>query len=149
MNPAAAAARTLVRDARSGSLGTLDAAGLPFVSLVAVVDDGRGAPLFLLSGLAEHTRNLRARPAASLLILGGADGTTMDRARVTLTGQVAWLLGPDADAAKQRFVAALAEAKLWVTLPDFAPARLEVQTVRFVGGFARAAVVPVAEYVAG
>ena len=149
MTAPAAADRTLVREARSGSLGTLDAAGVPFVSFVAVVDDGTGAPLFLLSGLAEHTRNLRARPDASLLLLGGADGTTMDRARVTLTGRVAWLEGAAADAAKERFVAALAEAKLWVTLPDFAPARLEVQSVRFVGGFARAAAVPVAEYLAG
>ena len=149
MTASATQARSVVRDARSGSLGTLDAAGSPFVSLVAVVEDGAGSPLFLFSGLAEHTRNLRRRAEASLMIAAASDGHSMDRARVTLTGKVVWLSGDDADSAKARFIAALPEAQVWAALPDFAPARLEVESVRFVGGFARAATVPVADYLQG
>lgn len=142
----AQAARALVRNATSASLGTLGEDGAPFVSLVAVVDDGAGRPLFLLSGLAEHTRNLRARPQASVLI--AVEGTTMDRARVTLSGELQWLEGADAARAREIFVAANAEATVWAALPDFSPARLEVRAVRFVGGFARAATLSATEYLA-
>ena len=135
-----------MRAAVSASLGTIGEDGSPYVSLVAVVDDGGGRPLLLLSGLAEHTRNLKLRSKASMLIAG--EGTTMDRARVTLTGEVVWLEGVEAVRAKETFVAANAEAKVWAALPDFAPARLEVRGVRYVGGFARAATIAAAEYLA-
>ena len=42
--------------------------GYPFVTLLPYALDGRGAPLFLISSLAEHTRNLQADPRASLLV---------------------------------------------------------------------------------
>jgi putative heme iron utilization protein len=54
-------ARELMREARSATVATVDAQGNPLATLVAVTDDAEGRPLFLLSGLAEHTRNLRAR----------------------------------------------------------------------------------------
>lgn len=142
------AARALVQAATNASLGTLSEDGGPLVSLVAVVDDGEGRPLLLLSGLAEHTRNLWRRPQASLLIAAQGSGTTMDRARVTLTGEVRWLSDEEAARAKETFVAARAEAKVWAALPDFAPARLEVKKVRYVGGFARAATISPVEYLA-
>jgi heme iron utilization protein len=142
----AAAVRALVREARSGSLGTLGDDGSPYVSLVALLDDGAGRPLFLLSGLAEHTRNARARPQASVLI--AVEGATIDRARVTLTGMMTWLVGEEATSARAAFVAAIAQAQVWVSLPDFVPARLEVRAVRYVGGFARAATISAVDYLA-
>jgi putative heme iron utilization protein len=132
-----AEARALLRAARTATLATVDASGAPLATLVAVTDDGEGRPLFLLSSLAEHTRNLRARPDASVLISEG-DAATMNRARVTFIGRLRWLEGPEADAARQRFLQTHDEAQTWVTLKDFAPARLELTAVRFVGGFARA-----------
>lgn len=133
-----------MRAATQASLGTVDAAGAPFVSLVAIADDGAGRPLLLVSGLAEHTKNLLRRPDASLLIAEG--GETMDRARVTMTGKVEWLSGPDADAAKARFVERIPEARQWAALPDFRPARLAIEGVRWVGGFGRAATLAAADY---
>ncbi len=147
VTPSSQAARALVREAASASLGSICDDGAPYVSLVAVVDDGSGRPLFLLSGLAEHTRNLRARPQASVLITEGS-GTTMNRARVTLCGALVWLEGADATRAKETFVAANPEARVWAALPDFAPARLDVRAVRYVGGFARAASVSAEDYLA-
>lgn len=146
-NPNATAARMLVRSAATASLGTVCDDGAPLVSLIAVADDGCGRPLFLLSGLAEHTRNLRARPSASVLV--AVDGATMDRARVTLSGVILWLDGDEAARAKETFIAANAEAKVWAALPDFAPARLDIRSVRYVGGFARAASISPAEYLQG
>ncbi|MBK7857574.1 MAG: pyridoxamine 5'-phosphate oxidase family protein [Archangiaceae bacterium] len=135
----AADASQLVQDARTGTLATLGEDGAPLATLVAVSGDDEGRPCFLLSSLAEHTRNLRARPAASLLLCGPGDPTSLDRPRVTLVGAVRWLEGDEAQRARARFVETHPEAKQWVALADFAPARLEVKAVRFVGGFARAA----------
>jgi putative heme iron utilization protein len=140
MNP-----RELMRDARTATLATVDAQGNPLATLVAVTDDGEGRPLFLLSGLAEHTRNLRSRPDASVLVARG-DGATMDRPRLTLSGRMRWLEGDEANAAKARFVATHEEAKVWVTLKDFVPARLELTGARFVEGFARAQSLSVEDY---
>ena len=65
--------RALLRQSRSGALGThsVAMAGFPFVSAVPFVADALGRPAFLLSGLAEHTRNLLADPRASLLVTDG------------------------------------------------------------------------------
>jgi putative heme iron utilization protein len=147
---AAADARALVATIRLASLATTDRdSGAPFASLVATVDDGAGHPLMLLSGLAEHTRNLTARADASLLFVApAADPASLDCPRVTLIGRMAWLARDDASRAVARITAALPEARTWAALPDFRPARLVVQQVRFVGGFARAATVPLADYLA-
>jgi len=140
-------ARELMRAARTATLATVDAAGAPLATLVAVTDDGEGRPLFLLSSLAEHTRNLRARAEASVLVAG--EGASMDRPRLTLSGRVRWLEGEEAQSAKARFVSTHEEARVWVTLTDFAPARLELSAVRFVQGFARAQTLSVETYLKG
>jgi heme iron utilization protein len=138
-NDHAVAARLLLRNTTHGSLGTLAESGAPFVSLVACLDDGAGRPLFLFSSLAEHTRNLKRDPRASLLVAAEAPKGTLDRPRLTLVGRVEWLDGEVAEQAKARFASALPEAKVWVTLADFKPARLAPEELRYVGGFARAA----------
>src|SRR5262245_37459798 len=127
-------ARAVVRAARVASLATVGPAGEPLATLVAVTDDGHGNPLFLVSALAEHTRNLRSNPMASVLIAAG-EGPSLDRTRVTLSGAVTWLAADEAQAAKARFVSTHPEAAVWVTLADFAPARLEPASIRYVGGF--------------
>jgi putative heme iron utilization protein len=144
----AIAARLLLRHSTSGTLGTLTEQGSPFVSLVACLDDGAGRPLFLFTALAEHTRNLKRDPRASLLVAAETTKATLDRPRVTLVGKVDWLNGAAAELAKQQFADTLPEAKVWVTLPDFKPARLAPEEVRYVGGFARAAQLSLDAYLA-
>lgn len=147
---AAADARALVRGGRLATLATLDRdTGAPSATLVAFADDGAGRPLLLLSGLSEHTKNLRARAEASLLIVGdAATPASMNRPRVTLSGEVRWLDADAAAEAKARFLAAHPEAQVYAGLADFTPARFDVRQVRFVGGFARAVTVALADYLA-
>ena len=53
-----------MRTALKGSLATLDReTGHPYASLVLVATEPDGAPIFLISRLALHTRNLREGPA--------------------------------------------------------------------------------------
>ena len=93
-NVASAAAvadvKRLMRLARTGALATLEATGgAPLTTLIGVASDFDGAPLFLMSTLSRHTRNLAADPRASLLLTGGHDrGDPLNHPRVTLSGHV-------------------------------------------------------------
>ena len=63
------AATTLLREGLTGAFATLmTASGDPYCSLVNVATAADGAPLFLLSTLAIHTKNLLADPRVSLML---------------------------------------------------------------------------------
>lgn len=155
MSDALSSCRALTERARFGTLATIsrDPAGFPFATLVAVAFDGRGRPLMLLSRLAEHTRNLEACPRASLLVAPGLpDGAPapsrdpLAAGRMTLVGPCARVADGEVAQARADFLAAHAEAAGYATLADFAPWRLEVEHVRWVGGFGRMSWVSGAEY---
>ena len=100
---AVADAKRLMRLARTGALATLEAErGEPLTTLVGVASDFDGAPLFLMSTLSRHTRNLIRDPRASLLLTGARDrGDPLNHPRVTLGGRVE--LDP-ASGAKSRYL---------------------------------------------
>src|SRR5262249_26361236 len=84
----ACASRHLMRWALKGALATLDRhLAHPYASLVLLATDPTGAPTFLISRLAQHTRNLEQDARASLL-LDGTDGLAdpLTGGRLTLTG---------------------------------------------------------------
>src|SRR5215203_6760699 len=84
------AAKKLMREARSGALGTLMAGpGDPYCSLVNVATQADGTPLLLISGLAIHTKNILADPRASLMLDERKEGDPLQGARVMLMGMVA------------------------------------------------------------
>ncbi|MEZ4300752.1 MAG: DUF2470 domain-containing protein [Polyangiaceae bacterium] len=148
--------RTLLSRARHGTLCThaRDPAGYPFGSLVALACDGRGHPVFLLSGLAEHTRNLTASPQASVLVLGGgpASGPTPDplaSPRATLIGECTPVAEEGfARFARETFLAAHPSAATYATFKDFAMYMLVPTAVRYVGGFGRMSWIDQADYLA-
>lgn len=100
------------------------------------VADGQGRPLFLISGLAVHTRNLQADPRASLLVADPeAAADPLAAGRVTLLGRVTRLDAADVDEARALYLARHPAAAGWVDFGDFAFWRLEVDEVYMVGGF--------------
>jgi hypothetical protein len=132
----AADARALVRRALKGSLATIAAAsGYPYASLITVATDPSGAPIFLISGLAQHTKNLSKDPRASILFDGtGAAGDPLQGARVTLFGN-AEKTGDEA--VRRRFLARHPQAAFYADFPDFAFWRLDVEGAHYIGGFGR------------
>ncbi len=127
-------------------------AGYPFGSLAMYALDERGDPILLLSGLAEHTANLHADPRASLLVcetvVAAPGGDPLTRGRVTLLGRIAPVPAAETGAARQRFLARHPEAEPYLQLPDFAFYRLQVESLRYVGGFGRMSWVSAADYAA-
>jgi heme oxygenase (biliverdin-IX-beta and delta-forming) len=127
-------ARTLLRAARRASLGTLDADGRAYVSLVGVASDEDGAPLLLVSRLARHTANLAADPRASLLAAEVGAGDPLAHPRVTLFGRC---VPADKAAKKARWLSRLPETALYYDFADFNMLRLEPEGAHLVAGFGR------------
>jgi antitoxin (DNA-binding transcriptional repressor) of toxin-antitoxin stability system len=135
-NPVAAA-RRILRRARTGGLATLTAGGAPFASLVTVATDPRGAPTMLLSGLAAHTANLRGDPRASLLLEARTPGDPLQIGRISVCGVVTRLTAPDEDGVRRRFLARQPEAVFYAGFKDFDYWRLMPDRIHLVAGFGR------------
>lgn len=132
----AADARTLIRRASKGSLASLDTpSGAPYASLITLATDAAGAPIFLISSLARHTRNLVGDPRASILIDGtDAAADPLQGARLTLQGRAEKV---NDEAVRRRFLARHPEAEFYVDFPDFSFWRLDLESAHYIGGFGR------------
>lgn len=132
--------RRLLDSVRVGALGTLDAGGGPYVSLVLVAVDGALTPVFLLSGLARHTRNLRADPRASLLLDAiGGQGDGVSGSRITLIGQ---LERAESSTCRDLMLARHPSASTYIDFADFSFYRLVWTEVHLVAGFGRISTLP-------
>ena len=131
-------ARTLVAATTTAMLAThsVERPGFPFGSVVTYAADPGGHPVMWLSDLAEHSRNLAADPRASLLVADERPGDPLAHARATLVGEVRVLHGADRDTAAEVYRAAHPGSYVQ-DFHDFRMYRLDVDAVRFVGGFAR------------
>jgi heme iron utilization protein len=143
---AVADVKLLMRIARTGALATLETeGGAPLTTLIGVGSDFDGAPLFLMSTLSRHTRNLAADPRASLLLAGRPErGDPLNHPRVTLIGRIERCAAPQA---KVRYLQRNPKAGLYAGFADFALYRLRIEDVHFNGGFGRAAPLTVAEVI--
>jgi heme iron utilization protein len=141
--------RTLLAATRTAALSTVavDPAGFPFGSLVAYAVDDVGRPLLCLSDLAEHSRNLAANPRASLMAADTGTGDPLALARVTVLGSVEELAGAERAAALETYRALHPDA-FYSAFDDFRLYRLEVASVRYVGGFGRMSWVSAADHAA-
>jgi heme iron utilization protein len=131
-----AAGRHLVRTACKGALATLDReSGHPYVSLVLTATEPDGTPLFLLSSLARHGKNLQGDGRASLLLDGTGDSAEpLTGNRLTLMGDIRSAESPTA---RRRFLARHQSAADYVDFADFAFYTLRVTGAHFIGGFGR------------
>ena len=119
-------AHTLVAQISTGTLCTLalEPEGYPYGSFVTVAFD-EGNPVFLISGLAEHTKNLERDARASLLVAEGGADDPLANGRVTLLGPCT-RVGGDDGSARAAFLAAHPNAAYYADFRDFAFWKLRV-----------------------
>ena len=135
---AIAEAKQLLRSIRSGALATLaSAGGFPFASLTTVATDHDGSPIFLLSQLSAHTRNLMADSRASLLLARMGKGDPLAHPRLTLVGRIEKAQDADRARLRARFLARHPKAALYVDFGDFGFYRLAGVSAHLNGGFAK------------
>ncbi len=134
MTASAEIVRTLMRQP-TAALGTVMQTS-PYVSLVLTALDADGAPLLLLSDLAQHSRNIAAHSRVSLLFDGTAGlEDRLTGARVTLIGTIAQI---DADeSARAAYVQTHPPAAIYTGLGDFHLYRVTVERAHLVAGFGR------------
>lgn len=121
-------------------------AGYPFGTLVDFATDGAGAPIFCLSPLAIHTRNIVADPRCSLVVqMPGWSG--LANARVTIFGDVYQLPAEMQEAARELFSQKNNMGRdKWVQ-GNFTFFRMHrISDIYFVGGFGTVQWVDVREY---
>jgi putative heme iron utilization protein len=139
---ALARARHLVRGRDKAVLATVarpgvPEAGAPYASLVQVAFDHDGAPLLLISNLADHTKNLHADPRVSLLF-DGTEGLAepLTGARVSLQG----IAAPTDDSRHAaRYLARFPAAAMYAGFKDFAFWRVTPGRAHQVAGFGKIA----------
>ena len=125
-----------MRTALKGALATLDpATGHPYASLILLATEPGGAPTFLISRLALHTRNLEKDSRASVLIDDTAGpGDPLTGGRLTLTGVARPSSSPTA---LRRFLARHPGAEGYAQFSDFSMYALEIARGHYIGGFGR------------
>ncbi|WP_293239538.1 pyridoxamine 5'-phosphate oxidase family protein [Paludibacterium sp.] len=125
----------LLHDNPSAALATHSQAlpGYPFASTLPFVPDSAHCPVFLISGLAEHTRNLRADARASLLLQPADTAEPEASPRLTLLGDVTACAADPALVA--RYLRYQPGAERYLALGDFAFYRLQPRRLRMVAGF--------------
>ncbi len=131
-------ARTLASKMGTATLCTMsvEPQGFPYGSFVTYALY-EGNPIFLISSLAEHTKNLDEDSKASLLIAEAGEGNPLALGRVTLIGECKKLSDSKREIAKEIFVGKHQDAKFYVDFKDFFFYKLDVSEVRYIGGFGR------------
>ena len=131
-------ALTLACQVTTGTLSTLarEPEGHPYGSFVAYsVLNGR--PIFLVSHLAEHTRNLLRDSRASLLVAESGTGDPLARGRVTLVGNCVQLDGEERAEARKTYISTHPSSAYYADFKDFSFWAMEVESIRYIGGYGR------------
>uniref|UniRef100_A0A0E0JVI5 CREG-like beta-barrel domain-containing protein n=1 Tax=Oryza punctata TaxID=4537 RepID=A0A0E0JVI5_ORYPU len=149
--PPARAVRNLMEQARFAHLCTVMSrmhhrrAGYPFGSLVDFAPDPMGHPIFSLSPLAIHTRNLLEDPRCTVVVqVPGWSG--LSNARVTIFGDVVPLPADLQEWAHQQYVS---KHQQWASHQwgNFYYYKMQtISDIYFIGGFGTVAWLDVKEY---
>jgi putative heme iron utilization protein len=129
--------RTLVSLCTIATLSTVSRKrpAYPFGSLMPYSIDETGRPIFLISNMAMHTRNIQADPRASLFVGQAGDGDPLGTARATLVGDVLPVPEDEVGEARQRYLSRYENSRSWVDFKDFGFYRLQPLDIYYVGGF--------------
>jgi len=130
-------ARRLLRAHRYGALSTLSKKldGYPFGSITPYVVDQDGSLLILISGLAEHSKNIQHDPRVSLITHNQHDPQIQMQGRVTVLGDARPII--EAQQAGKRYLRHFPEAAAYLALADFSFWRIHPVAIRYIAGVGR------------
>ncbi|MFA6120060.1 MAG: pyridoxamine 5'-phosphate oxidase family protein [Sideroxydans sp.] len=128
-------ARQMLRAHRYGALSTLSKKfdGHPFGSITPYMVDHDGSLLILISGLAEHTKNILSDSRVSLITHDQNDPHIQTQGRVTLVGNATF--DPERERCGKRYLRYFPEAQTYFDMADFNFFRIVPFAIRYIGGF--------------
>jgi hypothetical protein len=132
--------RQLLREARFGTLATINENGYPFASLVTFALDRMQTPFLLVSRLSGHTKHLLADPRCSLLVGEPGKGDPLAHARITIqcSANIIDRASDENIILRTLFIARHPKAALYIDFPDFLYIRLTMMEASLNGGFGKA-----------
>lgn len=136
MNISARAPLHLLHRKSTGALSThsREPQGFPYPTALPFAVDARHRPVVLVSRLAEHARNLEAdRRAGFLVVDTPPNDDVLSGERLTLLGQFA--PGGLDPALVRRYLRYHPDAERYLALGDFSFRVLEIERMRYIGGF--------------
>ncbi|HYS67538.1 MAG TPA: pyridoxamine 5'-phosphate oxidase family protein [Paraburkholderia sp.] len=135
MNIPAHAPLHLLHTAAVGTLAThaREPEGFPYPSVLPFAPDPRHRPTILVSRLAEHTHNLHADSRAGFLVVDAPDGDVLSGQRVTLLGTFEAV--DPAPEVVRRYLRYHPDAQRYLALGDFTFWTMQVERLRYIGGF--------------
>ncbi len=139
----------LLDDENYGVLATTSHqyAGFPFASLCPFAVEPSGNLLILVSGLAEHAKNLRVDPKASLYVQQSNDAEDLqDTARVCILVQAFSVKREEMESAAKTYLSRFPTATVQLSLGDFYFLRLVPEHLRMIHGFGSMFWMHAAEY---
>ena len=134
-------AQSLMSEARFAALATLDANGSPLVTRVAFGLCPAGQPISLMSSLAQHSQNLAANPACSLLIgEPGPKGDPLTHPRLSLVGGGQFVDNQSREHQElaRHYLGSHPRSKLYIGFADFSFVRFDLRLGNLNGGFGKA-----------
>lgn len=131
-------AKQFLKSTRRGVLSTHSTkhSGFPFGSVAPFVVDHHGAPIILISTIAEHTKNIIQNPKISLMLLSDAAADMQANARLTLLGEVMMIDKDDADL-RARYLRYMPQAEAYFAMHDFHFYRVHITHARYIAGFGK------------
>lgn len=133
---AGVAARELLLSVNQGVLSTVsrEIEGYPFGSVVPYCLNAAGEPVFLISDIAQHTKNVKADARCSLIVVAGGDDVQAE-ARLTLVGDCVPVPAEEVEAVSARYSSYFPESRDYHKTHDFSFYVLKTKRCRFIGGF--------------
>lgn len=130
-------ARELLNSRSFGVLSTLSVKleGFPFGSVVPYCLDGTGAPVILISTIAEHTRNLTNDSRCSITIFRDSEDV-QSNGRLCLVGNMEKLPHED-EVTPEKYYRHFPKSTGYHQAHDFSFYRLNIKDIRYIGGFGR------------
>lgn len=136
MNISAHAPLHLLHRRPTGALAThsREPLGFPYPTALPFAPDARHRPVVLVSRLAEHARNLQVDQRAGFLVVDmPPDDDVLNGERLTLLGQ--FVPGGLEPALVRRYLRYHPDAERYLALGDFSFCVLEIERMRYIGGF--------------
>lgn len=131
-------ARELLLHSHHGVLSTHSAKepGYPYGSLLPFCLGADGQPLGLISELAQHTRNLRQNPKASLTLFQAAESDQIQAGpRLVLLGEAYFLSPAESEQLAPRYYRYLPSSPDYRLLNDFCFVSLQTRRLHYIAGF--------------
>lgn len=128
-------ARLLARSQHTGVLSTHSKAlgGYPFGSVTPFMMTDNGNIIIYASDIAQHSRNMKENCRVSLCVYDAKQDDSQASARITFIADASWENVSELE--QQRYFELFPQARAYVEAHDFRFYLLDVNKIRYIGGF--------------